>query len=98
MEFSLLSVCVLKSINNWHWDGGENVMCMRVLFCWSHKVNTMAIGDKLNKKVLFDPQARNALLIQSTQTALMKFMELFAHSVFFLFVLFFSYIHIHISV
>lgn len=54
-----------------------------VLFCWSHKVNTMAIGDKLDKKVLFDPQARNALLIQSTQTALMKFMELFAH-IFFL--------------
>lgn len=44
----------------------------------------MAIGDKLDKKVLFDPQARNALLIQSTQTALMKFMELFAHSFFFL--------------
>lgn len=43
----------------------------------------MAIGDKLDKKVLFDPQAKNALLIQSTQTALMKFMELFAHSVFF---------------
>lgn len=44
----------------------------------------MAIGDKLDKKVLSDPQAKNALLIQSTQTALMKFMELFAHSVFFL--------------
>lgn len=43
----------------------------------------MAIGDKLDKKVLFDPQARNALLIQSTQTALMKFMELFAHRFFF---------------
>lgn len=43
----------------------------------------MAIGDKLDKKILFDSQASNALLIQSTQTALMKFMELFAHSVFF---------------
>lgn len=55
----------------------------------------MAIGDKLDKKVLFDPQARNALLIQSTQTALMKFMELFAHSFFFVFVFFiYSYSYI----
>lgn len=50
----------------------------------------MAIGDKLDKKILFDSQASNALLIQSTQTALMKFMELFAHSVFFFFI--YSYI------
>lgn len=52
----------------------------------------MAIGDKLDKKVLFDPQAKNALLIQSTLTALMKFLELFAHSVFF----FSPYIHISV--
>lgn len=93
MEFSLPFVCMLKSTTG---IGMIMEMCMHVSFCFvgSHKVNTMAIGDKLDKKVLFDPRAKNALLIQSTQTALMKFMELFAHSVFFFF--FSPYSHISV--
>ena len=41
-------------------------------YFWSHKINTMALGDKLDKEswLLFDPHAGNALLIQSAHKQL----------------------------
>lgn len=60
-------------------------------------MNTMAIGDKLNENRVASVQSTGRECSSHSiwaQTAVMRFMELFTHSVFF----FSSYSNVHISV